>query len=131
MQPPGVVMTTGCWPTVPGGVFIVIVAAPALSTVAAAPPIVTVVPGAKPEPCTMNSAPPAAGPVPRIVLVTVGCGFSADDTPWLSRLTTDTCEPHARPAGNGKTICVADTLVGVVATPLTSSVQPARKFVPV
>src|SRR5688572_22171170 len=124
-------MTTACWPTVPGGVFIVMTPDDTLTTVAAAPPIVTVVPIAKPVPCTRNSAPPAAGPVPRIVPVTVGCGLSGDDTPWLSRLTTDSCEPHARPEGNGKTTCVADTLVVAVGTPLTSSTQPGRKFVPV
>src|SRR5262245_35281191 len=124
-------MTTGCRPGVPGGVFIVMIPGATLATDAKAPPIVTVVPAAKPVPCTMNSAPPAAGPLLRIVPVTVGCGLSGDVTAWPARSTTPSCEPHDRPAGNGNTICVADTVVGVTGEPFTSSTQPGRKFVPV
>src|SRR5262245_13785574 len=131
MQPPGVVMTTGCWPGVPGGVFIVIAVAATLRIDAAAPPIVTVVPAANPVPCTTNNAPPAAGPLPSTVPVTVGCGLSGDVTPWKSRLTTASCEPQASPVGNGNTICVADTLVVAVGTLFTSRTQPGRKLVPV
>src|SRR5262245_22502289 len=124
-------MTTGCVPGVPGGVFIVMTFAVTLPTDAEAPPIVTVVPVAKPVPCTMNNAPPAAGPLPSTVPVTVGCGLSGDVTPWKSRLTTASCEPQASPAGNGNTICVADALVTAVGTLFTSSTQPGRKLVPV
>src|SRR5262245_43424053 len=131
MQPPGVVMTTCCWPAVPGGVFIVMTAAVTLRTDAAAPPIVTVVPVAKPVPCTRNNAPPAAGPLPSTVPVTVGCGFCGDVTPCESRLTTPSCEPQASPAGYGNTICVADALVVAVGTLFTSSTHPGRKLVPV
>src|SRR6187401_3833913 len=101
------------------------------TTDAKAPPIVTVVPAAKPVPCTTNNTPPAAGPAGFTVPVTVGCGFSGDVTPWPSRLTTPSCEPQPSPAGNWNTICVAATLVVAVGTLFTSSVQPGRKFVPV
>ena len=78
MQPPGVVMITGATPGVPGGVLTVRTAAPADNTVAGAPPIVTTVPNAKPDPWIMKTAPPVDEPWPRIVLVTIGVGLSIE-----------------------------------------------------
>ena len=71
----------------------------ALRMSAGAPPIVTVVCGAKPVPCTMKIALPAAVPLLSTVLVTVGAGLIGDVTDWPSGRVTVSWAPHARFAG--------------------------------
>ncbi len=72
-------MTTLAEPVTPGGVLMIKVAAVAVKTVAALPPMVTEDPGAKPDPITMKVVPPAAGPMLLTVLLTTGVGLKADD----------------------------------------------------
>ena len=99
VQPPGVVNTTGAAPGAPGGVRIVTTVWPTLKISAGAPPTVAVVCGAKPVPCTMKTALPAAGPEFSRVPVTVGVGLIGDVTDWPSGNVTASWEPQATFAG--------------------------------
>ncbi len=130
VHPPGVVINTVCGPTEPGGVRQLMTAAPAKMTVAADPPIVTVVPGANPEPTITNVLPPAAGPCGLIGFVTDGVGLNAPLENWVSGFVTTTVESHGTAAGIGNVIDVGLMLSGVTGEPATVKLATGEKFHP-
>ena len=64
-------------------------------------------------------------------LVIVGVGLKFAIANVVSGLRTRSCDPQDTPAGIGKTICVAETLVSATGVLLTSTVANGEKLLPV
>lgn len=79
MHPEGDVTTTDATPAEPGGVVMTIDDPMFAVMVAAAPPMVTVVPGTKFAPATTNGTPPLLGPEAKSDPATSGAGLKGKD----------------------------------------------------